>query len=383
MDKLNFMGGFKDPTLEESFQKEKWPSVRFRLLFLYFVTVVTYFAGGYSDYIDLGLGSEFHTILLGRIGACLLGSAAFCLLLVDKNRLRMQYAFMSLCMFSVLGAESLELVIKSSDIGSLSVPTAVFIVLAYYVLLSPRILPPFIAAVSGSILYLFTLSTIVPVHSGTFMNSLSYFFLANMFGIFFLYTFGRSLRREYAAMEDLKKLVEFDELTGVCSRRKVLEAGNCLFRSARRFESKLAVLMVDIDHFKKVNDDYGHCVGDEVLKEAARRCGNALREVDHFGRLGGEEFLIILPHSSLHDGINIAERLRVRVREKMFNVDEAYLPISVSIGVAELKDHDDFKSLIQDADEQLYRAKKCGRNQVCPAMFGVVKQIQPTEAYVE
>nr|WP_203544580.1 GGDEF domain-containing protein [Desulfovibrio sp. JC022] len=377
------MGGFKKSALEESFQKEKWPSVRFRLLFLYFVTVITYFAGGYSDYVDLGLGSEFHTVLLGRICACLLGCLAFFLLLVDKVRLRMQYMLMSLCMFSVLGAESLELVVKSSDIGSLSVPTAVFIVLAYYILLSPRILPPFVAAVSGSVVYLLSLATVVPIHSGTFVNSLIYLFLANMFGVFFLYTFGRSLRREYAAMEDLKKLVEFDELTGVCSRRKVLEAGDCLFKSARRFNSKLAVLMMDIDHFKKVNDDHGHCVGDTVLKKTARRCADVLREVDYFGRLGGEEFVIILPHSSLHDGIKVAERLRLRIKERMFNVDDACLPVSVSIGVAELKGHDDFKALLQDADEQLYRAKNGGRNKVCPAIFRVVKQIQSTEAYVE
>lgn len=68
-----------------------------------------------------------------------------------------------------------------------------------------------------------------------------------------------------------------------------------VFKSALRFNSKLSVLMMDIDHFKKVNDDHGHCVGDEVLKETASRCSEVLREVDHFGRLGGEEFLVILP----------------------------------------------------------------------------------------
>lgn len=383
MIKCNFRGEFLDSKLEESFQHDKWPSVRFRLLFLYTVTISTYLLGACSDFYDLGLGSEFHTMLIGRAGACMFGVFAFIVLFTDKVRLSVQYAIMSLGMFSFLLVESLELVVKAHAVGSLSVPTTVFIVLAYYILLPPRLMPSLIAAVSGSVLYLCALSTVVPVQSGTFVNSSIYLFLANGFGLFFLFTFGRSLRSEYAAIKDLKRLVEFDELTGVCSRRKVLEAGVSLFKSARRFNSKLAVLVMDIDHFKRVNDDYGHHAGDEVLKETAKRCSEELREVDYLGRLGGEEFLIILPHSSLYDGIKVAERLRGSVRERMFQVDEAYLPSSVSVGVAELRDHEDFSELLQDADEQLYRAKDSGRDQVCPAMLRVVKSIKPLEICVE
>jgi len=383
VDKLNFLGKFKDPALERSFQKAKWPSVRFRLLFLYFVTIVTYLAGAYIDYVDLGSGSEFHTILLGRILTCLSGAAAFIVLLRNRVSLGTQYALMAICMFLVLVSESVKLSVKFAAIGSLSVPTTVFIVLAYYILLTPRILPPFFAALSGSVVYLYALSSVVPVASGTFVNSAIYILLANIFGGFFLYTFGRSLHREYAAMEDLKRMVAFDELTGVCSRRKFLEAGNCLFRSACRFENKLAVLVMDVDHFKRVNDEYGHHVGDIVLKEVTRRCVGVLREVDYMGRIGGEEFGVVLPYSSLHDAIRVAERLRQRVVERMFDVDGAYLAVSVSIGVAELKDHETFKSLIQDADEQLYAAKKGGRNLVCPTPYTVVDRIYKNGIYAD
>jgi diguanylate cyclase (GGDEF)-like protein len=217
-----------------------------------------------------------------------------------------------------------------------------------------------------------------------FSGLTSYFFIVNSFGLFFLSTFGRSLRREYAAIKDLKRLVEFDELTGVYSRRKVLEAGGDLVKSALRFDHKLAVLLMDIDHFKKVNDDHGHHAGDAVLKETTRRCSELLREVDYFGRLGGEEFVIILPHSSLFDGVKVAERLRHCIRERMFQVDESYLPASISVGVAELGEHENFAALLQDADEQLYRAKNSGRNQVCPAMLRVIKlPLKPVEICVE
>lgn len=135
-------------------------------------------------------------------------------------------------------------------------------------------------------------------------------------------------------MEDLKKLVAFDELTGSYSRRRELEAGDCLFKSSLRFDSNMSVLMMDIDHF---------------------------------GRLGGKEFLVVLPHSSLHDGIKVAVKLRCSVSGRNFLVDGKSLSISVSIGVAELRDHENFTRLIQEADEQLYRAKSCGRDQFCPA----------------
>ncbi|WP_321402423.1 GGDEF domain-containing protein [Maridesulfovibrio sp.] len=379
MIKRNFRGEFLDTELEESFQHDKWPSVRFRLLFLYIVTISTYLLGACSDFYDLGPGSEFYTILIGRIGACMIGILAFVVLFANRVRLSVQYTLMSVGMFSFLLVESLELVVKASAVGTLSVPTTVFIVLAYYILLPPRLVPSLVAAVSGSVLYLGALSTLVPVQSGTFVNSAIYLFLANGFGLFFLFTFGISLRREYAAIKDLKRLVEFDELTGVSSRRKVLESGVGLFRSARRFNSKLAVLIMDIDHFKKINDDYGHHAGDDVLRETAKRCSAVLRDVDSFGRLGGEEFVIILPHSSLYDGIKVAERLRGAIRARMFQVEDYYLSSSVSIGVAELRDHGDFAELLQDADRQLYRAKNSGRNQVSPAMLRAVKPIKPID----
>ena len=104
-----------------------------------------------------------------------------------------------------------------------------------------------------------------------------------------------------------------------------------------------------------------------------------MRDVDSFGRLGGEEFVIILPHSSLYDGIKVAERLRGAIRARMFQVEDYYLSSSVSIGVAELRDHGDFAELLQDADRQLYRAKNSGRNQVSPAMLRAVKPIKPID----
>lgn len=373
MGKLNWFGEFKDRQKEDKFQVYKWPSVRIRFLFLYLVTIVWYAAATCGDYFNLGAGADFDTLLVSRTAVCGLGLFSFVFALGDKAKLSSQYAVMCFYMFSFMLVESLEVLVKSSAVGALSIPATVFIVLSCYILLPPRMLYSLLAGLGGSFIYLSSLALVVPVSSGVFINSALFFCLANIFGVYFLASFGMSLRREFAALSDLKKLVEYDELTGVCSRRRVLEAGNSLFKSSCRFNNKLAVLMMDIDYFKKVNDEFGHHVGDRVLQETARRCSKGLREVDFFGRLGGEEFVVILPQSSLFQAISVAERLRDLVSESRFDIDEISLPVSVSIGVAELRCHGDFSELLQEADEHLYRAKKCGRNQVSPAMLRVVE----------
>ncbi|WP_432735368.1 GGDEF domain-containing protein [Maridesulfovibrio sp. FT414] len=373
MGKLNWLGEFRDQGVEQAFQLAKWPWVRIRLLFLYFFTIAAYIIGVGTDLHDLGAGTGFNTMLVIRAAGVLLGVVAFILLLADQVRLKVQYFVMAACMFMFVVLESHELIFKYSDIGSLSVPSTVFMVLAYYVFLPPRVVPSLAAGLSGSLFYLLSLSSVIPVSSGTFINCALYFALANCFGIFFLASFGISLRREYFAHAELKKLVEYDELTGACSRRRVLEAGNSIFKAACRFNQKMAVLMMDIDNFKRVNDDYGHHVGDAVLRETSRRCRSALREVDYFGRLGGEEFVVILPHSGLHHAVSVAERLRGSVCGDEIVSGNVKLAVSVSIGVAELRRHENFAALLQEADEQLYRAKKCGRNQVSPIQLRVLE----------
>ncbi|WP_320170755.1 GGDEF domain-containing protein [Maridesulfovibrio sp.] len=373
MGVYSWSGEFSDRVTEQAFQRAKWPWVRIRLLFLYSFTIAAYLIGIGADFHEFGQGPRFAAMLATRAGGCSFSIVALLLLLADKVRLRVQYAAMSVCMFLFLALESRELVFKFADVGSLSVPSAVFMVLAYYMILPPRLFPSLIAGICGSAFYLASLSSVVPVPSGSFINSSLYFFLANGFGAFFVYSFGLSLRREFHAHEELKRLVEYDELTGVCSRRRVLEAGNTVFKTSRRYNNRMSVLMMDIDYFKKVNDDYGHHAGDEVLRETASRCRSVLRSVDFIGRLGGEEFVIILPQSGLHQAMKAAERLREKVCETEFEAAGARFGVSVSIGAAELRGHEDFSILLQEADAQLYRAKQRGRNQVCPVQLRVLE----------
>ncbi|GLW10806.1 GGDEF domain-containing protein [Microtetraspora sp. NBRC 13810] len=135
---------------------------------------------------------------------------------------------------------------------------------------------------------------------------------------------------------------------------------------ARRTGSALAVLIVDIDHFKRVNDRHGHLVGDQVLAGVAATLRSQLREYDVIGRFGGEEFVVLLPHTEVREARLIAERLRVRVGMMAIPADDVMISVTISAGVALMSLHgDDLIELLAAADLALYRAKELGRDQVC------------------
>jgi diguanylate cyclase (GGDEF)-like protein/PAS domain S-box-containing protein len=163
--------------------------------------------------------------------------------------------------------------------------------------------------------------------------------------------------------EEIQRLAEIDDLTGLYNRRHLFKLGNLEFSRARRYSTPLSAIMLDIDHFKKVNDTYGHATGDQVLKFLAQLCLGNLREIDILGRYGGEEFVILLPQTSIEAAKETAERLRECVAQAVFPGAAEGLNIKISLGVAELSEAiPDLASLIDRADTAMYAAKEGGRN---------------------
>jgi diguanylate cyclase (GGDEF)-like protein len=123
--------------------------------------------------------------------------------------------------------------------------------------------------------------------------------------------------------------------------------------------------MIDIDHFKRVNDTYGHAAGDQVIRILAQKCQYEIRKGDIFGRYGGEEFTILLPHTLAKDAFNLAERLRTSIARSPLETERGEIPITISLGVASFTDDiPDLASLIDRADTALLEAKKSGRNRI-------------------
>jgi diguanylate cyclase (GGDEF)-like protein/PAS domain S-box-containing protein len=160
-----------------------------------------------------------------------------------------------------------------------------------------------------------------------------------------------------------------DALTGINNRRYFLARGEQELRRARRFARELTILMLDIDHFKAINDTHGHAAGDAVIQTVVKTCQDVLRQTDLIGRLGGEEFAVILPETSLKDALDTAERLRLAIAGRPTPTPKAAIVCTVSIGVAQLLPSDsDIEALIHRADEAHYQAKQGGRNRVATAV---------------
>lgn len=163
--------------------------------------------------------------------------------------------------------------------------------------------------------------------------------------------------------QEVQNLATVDELTKIKNRRRLFDLGQLEFDRARRHELSLSAVMIDIDHFKRVNDTYGHAAGDQVMRILAQRCQQEIRKADIFGRYGGEEFTIILPHTVSQDALNLAERLRARIARRPFKTERGEIPITISLGVASLTSEiPDLASLIDRADTALLVAKNSGRN---------------------
>lgn len=169
-----------------------------------------------------------------------------------------------------------------------------------------------------------------------------------------------------ASVQRSIELAITDELTGFYNRRYMESHVATLVEAALNRGRVLSIMALDIDHFKPVNDTYGHDVGDMVLRECAERIGRNIRNVDMACRIGGEEFIIILPETNLAAAKKIAERLREQIEATPFAQSEVPDPIRItmSIGVADLQAGDSMESLLKRADQALYTAKRKGRNKV-------------------
>lgn len=163
---------------------------------------------------------------------------------------------------------------------------------------------------------------------------------------------------------EIQQLAITDSLTGLYNRRHFFELGRREIVRAMRYRRELAMLMLDIDHFKDVNDTYGHATGDQVLRTVSARCRESLREIDLIGRYGGEEFVVLLPETTLDGGRFVAEQLKQRIAMPV-EVEDDTITVTASLGVVVLNKHStSLESMLGYADSALYEAKKAGRNRV-------------------
>ena len=176
----------------------------------------------------------------------------------------------------------------------------------------------------------------------------------------------RKIIKHAQLLDDVTESAKIDHLTGIFNRKHLLYVAKKEFEKAQKNRTDISFLMIDIDDFKRINDNYGHSVGDTMLKLTAEKILGSLRSFDCVGRYGGEEFLAVIPNSSRESVMEIALRILNAINSHTLQVDGAgELRCSVSIGVASLNENTrDLYSLIEESDKMLFKAKQAGKNRI-------------------
>ncbi|WKY44234.1 GGDEF domain-containing protein [Eubacteriaceae bacterium ES2] len=180
-----------------------------------------------------------------------------------------------------------------------------------------------------------------------------------------IFIFATIARSDYIVHKELKELAEKDSLTQIFNRRVLYRAGHDAFKKAKNSSYCFCFMLFDIDFFKKINDQYGHPVGDELLKELTDLVLQNIRKSDLLARYGGEEFAILLDNTDKTEGLVIARKLLEIVEGKVFEIEGHKIKITISIGLLQYKsDFNSFDEMMKDVDGLLYQAKEKGRNQI-------------------
>ncbi|WP_254275706.1 diguanylate cyclase [Halomonas sp. 3H] len=384
-DRLNRLTGqFRDPGREAMYRREVAPRVRRESCVTLIVAALIFGMFAISDYHYIGASTELTLLLAMRLVVVV---ACLTLALVigrvgDYNR-RMWLHALPLWIL----ATAIILIVPLRPESLATQVTAVVVATMAFYLLIPNLLPVVaIASLYLTLGFLAAAVTVADTPAVVVLRISLLLIMTNAVGFFALLRLETLQRRQFALLEEervqnrqlveeiahrksleaqLRKVAERDVLTGLDSRGHFMERARELLQRAKFDGSPFSLFMIDVDHFKAINDTWGHGQGDSVLQAIAETCKNSLRPQDVIGRFGGEEFIVALPDTHPKDAQMVAERLQQKVSE--LTVMEA-IPdhrLTVTIGIAGVLDEaTDLDALIHQADQALYAGKHGGRNRV-------------------
>ena len=377
-------GQFQEPAREASYRREIAPRVRLESSLALCVAALVFGMFSISDYHYLEPSLELTLLLAMRLVVTL-----SCLVLAlvigrlgDYNRRLWLHALP----LWILATGIILIVLLRPESLSTQVTSLLVAITAFYLLI-PNLLPVVtIASLYLSMGFLTAAVLVADISAVVTLRIALLIVMANAVGFFALLRLERLQRTQFALLEEervqnrqlveeiarrksleaqLRQVAEQDALTGLDSRRHFMARAEALLKRARHEKAPFSLCMIDVDHFKAINDTWGHGQGDRVLAALAETCRRSLRPQDVIGRFGGEEFIVALPDTHPRDALMVAERLQQRISD--LEVMEA-MPghrLTVTIGIAGFRDENaDLDALIQQADQALYAGKHAGRNRV-------------------
>lgn len=337
-----------------------------------------------SDYSLLGLTNEYYLLLAMRIVV-----VALCLLLAFILRHKGGYAhraWLHALPLWILATGIILIIPLRPDSLSTQTTAVVVATMAFYLLIPNLLTVVTLASLYLSVGFLVSavlFSGITPIVT---LRIALLLIMANAVGFFALLRLESLQRMQFALLRDernqnckllkeiahrksletqLRTLAERDALTGINNRGHFIKLATALLQRSQHENRPFCLFMIDVDHFKSINDTWGHSHGDWVLTKIAEACSQSLRPMDVIGRFGGEEFVMALPNASPEDAQVVAERLKKQVAELALMEDMSELRLSITIGIAVAHSKEDtLESLIKRADQMLYVGKRDGRNRI-------------------
>ncbi|MDR5906678.1 GGDEF domain-containing protein [Franzmannia qiaohouensis] len=387
---------FDDPTLESRYRRSTLARDACQMQHAALLAAALFLLFGFADHAQVGTGRAFAWLLLMRFTV-----AASCILLAIALRRQPRLAHRRLpinliCLITISGL--LLTIPLRSNAFSTHLTSVLVVSMALYLLVPNRL--PWTLAWNAYLIAGFTAAVLLwmPAPVGVLTSNLLLLGVVNLVGGITQLRLNRLQRLQYLSLQEerdtnrrlqaeieercqlerqLRHSASTDHLTGLYNRRRFFELAERELCRACRNGTPLALFMIDIDHFKKLNDSYGHRIGDQALIAVASGCQAALRDTDIIGRYGGEEFIVALPDATLNTAITIAERLRQQVNDIALSIEPAPPTLSVTLGISLLyADETTLDGALQRADQALYAGKARGRNQVVVAPPGTLTAVE-------
>lgn len=376
-------GSLGDRALEREYCGETQAADFKTLRIACILTSIAYLGAAVANYITFSLSTPFVVISALRVAAFTAAMVTIISTYKTSSRKIVDYlVFINFVIIII--CDSVELSYTPSD-SLPELPGLVVILLVYYVLFPNRLILVIIGGLSAGISFSATAGLVHGFEVPIFANSIISLALVNAFGAYHVRNRNLALRMKFMALkserqanvrlqqeiaqkekiqQELFEQATIDDLTKVYNRRFFLKQAEAEFSRSRRHQISCALIMIDLDHFKAVNDSYGHDTGDLVLQVISARIRENLREEDLMGRLGGEEFAVLLPDTDLAGAMKIAERIRGTLEARPAVKDGTDIKVTASLGAAAgiPGQKGELAGLIKSADDALYSAKHQGRN---------------------
>ncbi|MDV6317264.1 diguanylate cyclase [Idiomarina sp. HP20-50] len=379
-------GQFFDQRKELRYRQSIEPNVRSDSRLALLLVSVIFAMFGITDYNLLGLTHEYYLLLTMRIAVV---SACFVLaLVIGRGGGYAEKAWLHALPLWILAVGIILIVPLRPESLSTQITAVVVAIMAFYLLIPNLLTVATLASLFLSITFLAATALYAGVTPTGALRIALLLIMTNIVGYTALLRIERLQRRQYSLLNEerdqnrdllkeikhrksleaqLRMVAERDALTGLDSRSHFMKRAEALLQRAGLEETPFCLFMIDVDHFKRINDTWGHTRGDSILTKIAEVCQQSLRPTDIIGRFGGEEFVVGLPHTSPSDAKAVAERLKQNVEALSLTDELNDLQLSVTIGVAAANAEDDLDNLITRADNMLYEGKRDGRNRVVTA----------------